>query len=244
LLQAEFIEQKEKTDVVQVETIDQLGIVARLVDKLKLVERIDARVPISKTHGAIVTHGQRIKAMIINGLGFNQNPIYLSPTFFEGKDVCALTGEGIEAQHLNDYVHGRTLDAIYKYGTTALLAEMANEISQEFIPATGRQNGHQDTTSLRGQRVKGSKGSSHLYNKTLNIYPNPLDLQLGCKSAQHHDLRWYLSMSAFIFKCVYLCSSVVKTVCLNNKLSLPKPSVFQLENHLGISSLGIGLAML
>jgi transposase len=148
LLQAELIEQKEKTDVVQVETLDHLGIVAGLVDKLKLVERIDARVPISKTHGAIVTHGQSIKAMIINGLGFTQNPIYLSPTFFEGKDVCALMGEGIEAQHLNDDVHGRTLDAIYEYGTTALLAEMANEISQEFIPATGRQNGHLDTSSL------------------------------------------------------------------------------------------------
>ena len=148
MLQAEYIEQKEKTDLVQVETLDHIGIVAGLVDKLKLVERIDARVPISKTHGAIVTHGQSIKAMIINGLGFTQNPIYLSPTFFEGKDVCALMGEGIEAQHLNDDVHGRTLDAIYEYGTTALLAEMANEISQEFIPATGRQNGHLDISSL------------------------------------------------------------------------------------------------
>jgi hypothetical protein len=28
----------------------------------------------------------------------------LSPTFFEGKDVCALMGEGIEAKHLNDDV--------------------------------------------------------------------------------------------------------------------------------------------
>jgi transposase len=90
LLQAESIEKKEKTDVVQVETLDHLGIVAGLVDKLKLVERIDVRVLISKTQGAIVTHGQSIKAMIINGLGFTQSPIYLSPTFFECKDVCAV----------------------------------------------------------------------------------------------------------------------------------------------------------
>jgi hypothetical protein len=54
LLQAEFIEQKEKTDVVQLETLDHLGLVAGLGDKLKLVERIDASVPISKTQGAIV----------------------------------------------------------------------------------------------------------------------------------------------------------------------------------------------
>jgi transposase len=170
LLQAESIKKKEKTDVVQVETLDHLGIVAGLVDKLKLVERIDARIPISKTHGAIVTHGQSIKAMIINGLGFTQNPIYLSPTFFEGKDVCALIGEGIEAQHLNDDAHGRTLDAIYEYGTTALLAEMANEISQEFIPATGRQNGHLDTSSLQ---VCGDYAVEHLYPDDTNRPPLP-----------------------------------------------------------------------
>ena len=52
--------------------------------------------------------------------------------------MSALIGEGIEAQHLNDDVHGRTLDATYEYGTTSLLAEIANEISQEFIPTTGR----------------------------------------------------------------------------------------------------------
>jgi hypothetical protein len=50
LLQGESIKKKEKrkkkkekTDVAQVETLDHLGIVAGLVDKLKLVERIDAR---------------------------------------------------------------------------------------------------------------------------------------------------------------------------------------------------------
>jgi transposase len=149
LPQAELIEQKQKTDVVPVETLDHLGIVAGLVDKLRLVERIDAKMPISKTHGAIVTHGQSIKAMIINGLGFTQNPIYLSPSFFEGKYVSALIGEGIKAQHLNDDVHARTLDATSEYGTTSLLAELANEISQEFIPVTARQNGHLDTSSLK-----------------------------------------------------------------------------------------------
>ena len=124
MLQAESIEKKEKTDVVQVETLDHLGIVAGLVDKLKLVERIDARVPISKTHGAIVTHGQSIKAiaMIINGLGFTQNPIYLSPTFFEGKDVCALIGEGMvtlsgqsHKLYLDSHINSALLTKIMKY---------------------------------------------------------------------------------------------------------------------------------
>ncbi len=61
----------------QVKTLAHHGICAGYIDKLKLVERIDARLPISKEKGAILTHGQRVKAMIINGLGFTQNPIYL-----------------------------------------------------------------------------------------------------------------------------------------------------------------------
>ena len=65
MLQTELIEQNEKTEVVQVETLDHLGIVAGLVDKLKLVERIDARVPIAMAHGAIVSHGQCIKGIAI-----------------------------------------------------------------------------------------------------------------------------------------------------------------------------------
>ena len=171
MLQAQPMEHKEKTDVVQVETLDHLGIVAGLVDKLKLVERIDAIIPISKEHGTIVTHGQSIKAMIINGLGFTQNPIYLSPTFFENKDVSALIGESIEAQHLNDDVHGRTLDATYEYITTSLLAEIANEISQEFIPSTGRQNGHLDTSCLK---VCGEYALEHIHPDDADRSPLPL----------------------------------------------------------------------
>jgi transposase len=71
---------------------------------------------------------------------------------------------------LNDDEHGRTLDAIYKYGTTALLAEMANDISQEFIPATGRQNGHLDTSSLK---VCGDYAVEHLYPDDTNRPPLP-----------------------------------------------------------------------
>jgi hypothetical protein len=41
--------------------VDALINVLIAIDTLKLVQRIDARVLISKTHGAIVTHGQSIK---------------------------------------------------------------------------------------------------------------------------------------------------------------------------------------
>jgi transposase len=137
-----------QTDEIQVSTLGHHGIVAGFVDKLKLVERIDARIPVSKE--AHLTYGQRIKAMIINGLGFTQNPMYLSPHFFEDKPLAALIGEGIKPEHINDDSLGRALDVCYEYGVTQLFAELANEISMEFSPPQDHpQYSHLDTTSLK-----------------------------------------------------------------------------------------------
>jgi transposase len=134
---------------IRVETLDHHGITAGYIDKLKLVERIDARLPILKGDEAKLTHGQRVKAMIINGLGFTQNPIYLSPHFFEDKALSILIGEGVEAEHINADSLGRALDTIYDYGSTQLFAEIANEVSKEFMPTTSREHLHLDTTSLK-----------------------------------------------------------------------------------------------
>ena len=149
-----------KSGQIRVETLGHHGLVAGFIDKLKLVERIDARLPVSKQHGSKLSHGQRIKAMIINGLGFTQNPIYLSPQFFEDKAVSLLFGEGVEAAQLNDDALGRTLDACYEYGVTALLAEIANEIHQEFTPPGRRQTLRLDSTSFK---LVGEYDLEHLY---------------------------------------------------------------------------------
>lgn len=133
----------------QVKTLAHHGICAGYIDKLKLVERIDARLPISKEKGAILTHGQRVKAMIINGLGFTQSPIYLTPNFFKNLPLEQLFTKGIKAEHFNDDALGRTLDAIYKYGATALFAEIANEISLERMPKQNKVQLHIDTSSLK-----------------------------------------------------------------------------------------------
>ena len=92
--------------------LDHLGIAAGLIDKLKLVERLDARLPILNQQQSHLSHGQRIKAMILNGLGFTQNPIYLTPKFFADKPIELLIGEGVKPEHLNDDALGRTLDRV------------------------------------------------------------------------------------------------------------------------------------
>lgn len=121
----------ENTEHPSIKSLVHLGLVAAAIDGLKLVERIDERLPLDMSKGVEVTHGQRVKAMVINGLGYTNNPLYMTTQFFKDKDVARLIGPGVESSHLNDYGLARTLDALFEYGTTRLFAEIAFDIAQE-----------------------------------------------------------------------------------------------------------------
>jgi transposase len=85
---------------IEVQDIDHLGIVAGIIDEMDLVECINNNVG---THSKeIVSPGQVVKAMILNGLGFVSAPLYLFEQFFVGKATEHLLGEGIKPEHLND----------------------------------------------------------------------------------------------------------------------------------------------
>jgi hypothetical protein len=62
---------------------------------------------------------------MLNGLGFTHRALYLTPLDFRSKPVDRLLGEDIEAEHLNDDVLGRALDAIYDYGPDVLYPQLA-----------------------------------------------------------------------------------------------------------------------
>ena len=111
--------------------LDHLGLVAATIDKLGLVEKIDARLPVSKQKGAKVSMGQRISAMILNGLGFMDNRLYMFPEFLENKPVARLLGDNLNAEHFNDDALGRCLDRCHAYGVTQLFSELAFEIGAE-----------------------------------------------------------------------------------------------------------------
>jgi len=125
--------------------LNQLGLVAAMVDELGIVEWVDRLLP-KNQEKQIVSYGQAVKAMILNGLGFNQRTLYLTPHFFQDKPVGRLLGEGIEAQHLNDDLLGRTLDAIFQYGPTALYSQLA--VQSVFRLGLLCRFGHLDATSF------------------------------------------------------------------------------------------------
>ena len=64
----------------RIENLDHLGIIAGVIDRIGLVECINARLGTSPDE--IITTGQVVKAMILNGLGFVSAPLYLFSNFF------------------------------------------------------------------------------------------------------------------------------------------------------------------
>lgn len=83
---------------------------------MNLVEQINR---LLGTHSQeIISAGQVVKAMILNGLGFVSAPLYLFEKFFVGKATEHLLGEGIRPEHLNDDRLGRVLDKLYAAGLT------------------------------------------------------------------------------------------------------------------------------
>jgi tetratricopeptide (TPR) repeat protein len=114
---------------------DELGI-GNLIDQMTYQDE-DKR---------IVSLGQAVKAMVLNGLGFTNQTLYLMPHFFEDKPVKRLFGNGIEAKHLNDDVMGRALDKLYTIGVTRTYTIVAAQAVQR-LGLTCR-FGHLDATGF------------------------------------------------------------------------------------------------
>ena len=68
--------------------------------------------------------------MVLNGLGFVNQRLYLFPKFFQDKPVDRLIGKGIEADELNEHVMGRSLDDLYDYEVTGLYSQIYLKATQ------------------------------------------------------------------------------------------------------------------
>lgn len=129
---------------IEVKNLDHLGIVAGIIDEIGLVEQVNELLGTHKQE--VITPGQVLKAMILNGLGFVSAPLYLFSQFFEGKAIEHLLGKGIEAKQLNDDRLGRALDDYYRYGVTKLFTTVALSAAKKFGVETQRV--HLDSSSL------------------------------------------------------------------------------------------------
>jgi transposase len=109
--------------------MDHLGLVAGMYDELGIGMEIDDHIP-QDGYKRIISVGDAVKAMVLNGLGFVNQRLYLVPAFFENKPTDRLIGKGIMPEHLNDDVLGRALDSLYEYGVTELYSAVALEATK------------------------------------------------------------------------------------------------------------------
>ena len=94
--------------------------------------------------------GQAVKAMVLNGFGFVQQRLYLTPQFFERvpteRLIGGLIGEGVRPEHLNHGVLGRALDDLFEYGVTELFRDLAAHAAEKL--GLGSRFAHLDATSF------------------------------------------------------------------------------------------------
>src|SRR5215470_17883632 len=127
-----------------VERLDHLGIVASVIKDLGIVEMVDARLGLHDQEE--ITAGEAVAGMILNGLGFSDRPLTLTPQFFVNKPLDLLFREGVRAEMFNRFKLGRTLDEAHAYGCDLLFSELSLAVcAQERIDT--RFN-HLDTSSF------------------------------------------------------------------------------------------------
>src|SRR5262245_13834899 len=74
--------------------LDHLRLVAGMFEELGITEVIDQATQ-QDPEMRIVTAGHAVKAMVLNGLGFINQQLYLVPHFFQNKPISRLIAPGI-----------------------------------------------------------------------------------------------------------------------------------------------------
>jgi transposase len=93
-----------------------------------------------------LTAGEAVKAMVLNGLGFVNQALYLVPLFFHNKPTSQLISSRVTADQLNDDALGRALDTLYAYGVTELYTLLAASAAKRL--GLGATYVHLDSTSF------------------------------------------------------------------------------------------------
>lgn len=133
----------------EIKRLDHWGIVAGLMKDVQLSDLINEQIGTDSQE--ILTAGEVVMGLVINGLGFASRPLMLAPQFFENKAIDILIKKGIEPEHFNRHKIGRVLDEISKFGCEKLFNLIA--LSSCIHEKVNMDYGHADTTtfSLHGE---------------------------------------------------------------------------------------------
>src|SRR5687768_10943140 len=91
------------------QSLDHLGLVAGMFDELGIGDVIDQATQ-QNPEMRDLTVGEAVNAMVLNGLGFINQALYLVPRFFQNKPTYRLISPRIVPEQLNDDALGRALE--------------------------------------------------------------------------------------------------------------------------------------
>ena len=136
---------------INVKRLDHLGVISGIMKELGISRLIDSRIPAEDLEE--ITTGEAIEGMILNGLGFSDRPLSLTPQFFENKPLDVLFREGVRPEFFNRFKLGRSLDKVNGYGCDLLFSELALSVCHQ--EGVNQQFNSLDTTtfSLSGAYV-------------------------------------------------------------------------------------------
>lgn len=124
--------------------LDHLGIVSQICDEIGIVKTIDKILP--PDPNMKISHGECIKLMVINGLGFTSRPLYLEAQFFSSRAVNRFLMKNCE-DAINDDRLRRTLDKIFTSRCDPLFASIASKTAIRF--GVSKKFRHLDSTSMQ-----------------------------------------------------------------------------------------------
>lgn len=123
--------------------LDHLGIVSQICDEIGIVKTIDKLIP--RDPQMLLSHGECVKLMIINGLGFTSRPLYLEAQFFSTRPVNRFLEKNCEGS-INDDRLRRTLNKLFDSGCDSIFATVASEAAVRF--GVSQKFRHLDSTSM------------------------------------------------------------------------------------------------
>ncbi|CDN12969.1 hypothetical protein RintRC_6815 [Richelia intracellularis] len=168
---------------IKVQYIEHLGIVAGIIDEMSLVDLFNQ---LLGTHPQeIISAGQVVKAMILNGLGFISAPLYLFEKFFEGIPTEDLLAEGIQPEHLNDEPLGRVLDKLYDPGLTEIFIRVPLSAADRF--GVKMDSFHLDSTSFH---VHGDYGTGS--DEEASAQSGLITITYGYSREHRPDLKQFI----------------------------------------------------
>ena len=131
-------------DDLDIKRLDHHGLVMGVIKDLGIIETLNEC--LGKFEDEKISIGDRIAAMVINGLGFTDQPLSLMPEYLEELPIEEFFGEGVKASDFDRFSLSRALDRINQYGEEQLFSTLAAQSCAK----AGVERKHQsfDTTSF------------------------------------------------------------------------------------------------